>query len=62
MVFIFRLPSRGGYRRPVRVAIAQEWIIKRGGSERVVESMRTAFPGATVLTTLLDARGRAAPR
>jgi glycosyltransferase involved in cell wall biosynthesis len=39
----------------MRVAIAQEWIIKRGGSERVVEAMRSAFPGATVLTTLLDA-------
>jgi glycosyltransferase involved in cell wall biosynthesis len=38
----------------MRVAIAQEWIIKRGGSERCVEAMRTAFPGATVLTTLLD--------
>jgi glycosyltransferase involved in cell wall biosynthesis len=38
----------------VRVAIAQEWIIKRGGSERCVEAMKIAFPGATVLTTLLD--------
>jgi glycosyltransferase involved in cell wall biosynthesis len=39
----------------MQVAIAQEWIIKRGGSERVVEAMRSAFPGATLLTTLLDA-------
>jgi glycosyltransferase involved in cell wall biosynthesis len=38
----------------MRVAIAQEWIVKRGGSERCVEAMRSAFPGATVLTTLLD--------
>lgn len=38
----------------MRVAIAQEWIIKRGGSERCVEAMRSAFPGSTVLTTLLD--------
>lgn len=38
----------------MRVAIAQEWIIKRGGSERCVEAMRSAFPSATVLTTLLE--------
>jgi glycosyltransferase involved in cell wall biosynthesis len=38
----------------MRVAIAHDWIIKRGGSERCVEAMRSAFSGASVLTTLLD--------
>jgi glycosyltransferase involved in cell wall biosynthesis len=38
----------------MRVAIAQEWAVKRGGSERCVEAMREAFPGATVLTTVLE--------
>lgn len=40
----------------MRVAIAQEWMVKRGGSERCVEAMRRAFPGATVMTTLMDAK------
>ena len=38
----------------MRVTIAQEWIVRHGGSERVVEAMRRAFPDSVVLTTLLD--------
>lgn len=37
-----------------RVAIAHEWLVAYGGSERVVEELLELFPGAHLLTTLLD--------
>jgi glycosyltransferase involved in cell wall biosynthesis len=39
----------------VRVAIAHDWLVRYAGSERVVEQLLRAFPGARVLTTFLDA-------
>jgi glycosyltransferase involved in cell wall biosynthesis len=39
----------------VRVAVAHEWLIRYAGSERVVAEVLAAFPGARLLTTLLDA-------
>ena len=37
------------------VAIAHDYITQRGGAERVVLSLATAFPGAPILTSLYDA-------
>jgi hypothetical protein len=37
-----------------RVAIAHEWLVAYGGSERCVEEMLAAYPEATVLTTVVD--------
>jgi glycosyltransferase involved in cell wall biosynthesis len=37
-----------------RVAIAHEWLVSYGGSERCVEEMLAVFPDATLLTTLVD--------
>jgi glycosyltransferase involved in cell wall biosynthesis len=39
----------------LRVAIAHEWLVRYAGSERCVTEMLAAFPGARLLTTLLDA-------
>jgi len=36
----------------VRVAIAHEWLVRYGGSERCVEELLRAFPDARLLTTL----------
>ena len=41
-------------RPALRVAIAHEWLVAYGGSERVVEQLLELFPGADLLTTLLD--------
>ena len=38
------------------VAIAHEWLVAYGGSERCVEELLAVFPEATLLTTILDAR------
>jgi glycosyltransferase involved in cell wall biosynthesis len=38
----------------MRVTIAHEWLVRMAGSERVVEAMLKAFPGAAVVTTLLE--------
>jgi glycosyltransferase involved in cell wall biosynthesis len=38
----------------VRVAIAHEWLVRYAGSERVVEEMLKAFPGARLVTTVLE--------
>ncbi len=40
-----------------RVAIAHDYLTQRGGAERVVLSMLTAFPEATVFTTLYHPDG-----
>jgi glycosyltransferase involved in cell wall biosynthesis len=40
--------------RPLRVAVAHEWLVKYAGSERCVSEMMRAFPGARLLTTILD--------
>ena len=51
----------------LRVAIAHEWLIRYAGSERVVEQLLATFPGARILTTLVEPRslplglGRAEP-
>jgi glycosyltransferase involved in cell wall biosynthesis len=37
-----------------RVAIAHEWLVAYGGSERCVEEMLVLYPGASLLTTILD--------
>jgi glycosyltransferase involved in cell wall biosynthesis len=39
--------------RPLRVAIAHEWLVRYAGSERVAEQLLAAFPGSRVLTTIL---------
>jgi len=38
----------------LRVAIAHEWLVRYAGSERCVEQMLLAFPGARLLTTVVD--------
>ena len=38
----------------VRVAIAHEWLVRYAGSERCVAEMVGAFPGARLLTTLVE--------
>jgi glycosyltransferase involved in cell wall biosynthesis len=40
--------------RVPRIAIAHEWLVAYGGSERCVEEMLATFPGAQLLTTLAD--------
>jgi glycosyltransferase involved in cell wall biosynthesis len=40
--------------RTLRVAIAHEWLVRYAGSERCVVEMLGTFPGATLLTTVLD--------
>jgi glycosyltransferase involved in cell wall biosynthesis len=39
----------------LRVAIAHEWLVRFAGSERCVAEMLEAFPGAELLTTVLEA-------
>jgi glycosyltransferase involved in cell wall biosynthesis len=39
---------------PVRVAIAHEWLVRYAGSERCVEQLMLEFPGAQLLTTVID--------
>jgi glycosyltransferase involved in cell wall biosynthesis len=39
----------------LRVAIAHEWLVRYAGSERCVAEMLEAFPGAELLTTVLEA-------
>jgi glycosyltransferase involved in cell wall biosynthesis len=46
--------ERAVARTDLRVAIAHEWLTRYAGSERCVEEMLFAFPGARVLTTLID--------
>jgi glycosyltransferase involved in cell wall biosynthesis len=38
----------------MRVAIAHEWLVRYAGSERCVEEMLKAFPGAQLLTTVVE--------
>jgi glycosyltransferase involved in cell wall biosynthesis len=38
----------------VRIAVAHEWLVTYAGSERVVEQLLETFPGAELLTTVLD--------
>jgi glycosyltransferase involved in cell wall biosynthesis len=38
----------------VRVAIAHEWLVRYGGSERCVEELLRAFPDARLITTLYE--------
>lgn len=45
------LPIR---RKTLRVAIAHEWLVRYAGSERCVAEMLEAFPGAELLTTLVE--------
>ncbi len=40
----------------MRVAIAHEWLTTLGGSERVVETLLEAYPGAPIYTTFLSDR------
>lgn len=40
--------------RPVKVAIAHDYLTQRGGAERVVLAMARAFPEAPIYTTLYD--------
>lgn len=43
--------------RPLRVAIAHDYLTQRGGAERVVLALLRAFPDATVYTTLYNPEG-----
>ena len=38
----------------MRVAIAHDWLVSYAGSERCVSELLTAFPGAGLLTTIVD--------
>ena len=38
----------------LRVAIAHEWLVRYAGSERCVHEMLEAFPGAELLTTIVE--------
>ncbi len=40
--------------KPLRVAIAHDYLTQRGGAEKVVLSMAKAFPEAVIYTTLYD--------
>ncbi|NIL75841.1 glycosyltransferase [Rhodococcus sp. B10] len=40
--------------RPIRVAIAHDYLTQRGGAEKVVLAMTRAFPGSPVYTTLFE--------
>ena len=42
------------YGSAVRVAIAHEWLVRYAGSERVVVEMLKAFPGAPLVTTIVE--------
>jgi len=52
------MPTPGPATRPheasTQVAIVHDYLTQRGGAERVVLSMLSAFPGAPVYTSLLD--------
>ena len=37
----------------LRIAVAHDWLVRYAGSERVVEELLAAFPGARLLTSLL---------
>jgi glycosyltransferase involved in cell wall biosynthesis len=56
-------PGTNGAREDarLRVAIAHEWLVRYAGSERCVAEMLEAFPGAKLLTTLLEASAVPAP-
>lgn len=43
--------------RPIRVAIAHDYLTQRGGAERVVLAISRAFPDAPIYTTLYDPEG-----
>ncbi|HYZ18047.1 MAG TPA: glycosyltransferase [Gaiellaceae bacterium] len=38
----------------MRVAVAHEWLVRYAGSERCVEEMLVAFPGAQLVTTVVE--------
>lgn len=38
----------------MRVAVAHDWLVRYAGSERVVDEMLKAFPGAELLTTVVE--------
>ena len=38
----------------LRVAIAHEWLVRYAGSERVVEQLLATFPGARLITTVIE--------
>lgn len=38
----------------MRVAVAHEWLVRYAGSERCVEEMLNAFPGALLVTTVVE--------
>jgi glycosyltransferase involved in cell wall biosynthesis len=38
----------------MRVAVAHEWLVRYAGSERCVEEMLIAFPGAELVTTVVE--------
>ncbi|WP_245819863.1 glycosyltransferase [Rhodococcoides yunnanense] len=40
--------------RPIRVAIAHDYLTQRGGAEKVVLAMARAFPGSPIHTTLYE--------
>ena len=52
---------RGAADSPPRVAIAHDWLVRYAGSERCVNELLVAFPGAEVLTTLVDPSAVPAP-
>jgi glycosyltransferase involved in cell wall biosynthesis len=39
--------------RPLRIAIAHEWLVRYAGSERVVEELLVEFPDSQLLTTVI---------
>jgi glycosyltransferase involved in cell wall biosynthesis len=47
------LPGAGAVSQ-LRVAVAHEWLVRYAGSERCVEAILEAFPGAELLTTVVD--------
>jgi glycosyltransferase involved in cell wall biosynthesis len=38
----------------MQIVVAHEWLVRYAGSERVVDEMLVAFPGAELLTTVID--------
>jgi glycosyltransferase involved in cell wall biosynthesis len=47
-------PVGGANEGQLRVAIAHEWLVRFAGSERCVAEMLETFPGARLLTTIVD--------
>jgi glycosyltransferase involved in cell wall biosynthesis len=54
LVSLSRCAQHADYGSDMRVAIAHDWLVGYAGSERCVEQMLEAFPGARLVTTVVE--------